>query len=79
MLHVHLFVLHVLVFVLFSSTWCRRLAVVCDCGTPWNFSIILFLSDFIYRGMIEIVTRTATETKEKKNEGKADRRNRYIH
>ena len=32
-----LFVLYVLVFVIFSSSWCRGLAVVCDCGTPWTF------------------------------------------
>ena len=34
---VHLFVLYGLVFVIFSSYWCRGLAVVCDCGTPWTF------------------------------------------
>ena len=32
-----LFVLYGLVFVIFSSSWCRRLAVVCDFGTPWTF------------------------------------------
>ena len=32
-----LFVLYGLVFVIFSSSWCRGLAVVCDCGTPWTF------------------------------------------
>ena len=37
MLLVHLFVLYGLVFVIFSSSWCRGLAVVCDCGTPWTF------------------------------------------
>ena len=40
-----LFVLHVLVFVLFSSSWYLGLAVVCDCGTPWIFSFNLFLSN----------------------------------
>ena len=32
-----LFVLYGLVFVIFSSSWSRGLAVVCDCGTPWTF------------------------------------------
>ena len=32
-----LFVLYGLVFVIFSSSWCRGLAVVCDYGTPWTF------------------------------------------
>ena len=32
-----LFVLYGLVFVIFSSSWCLGLAVVCDCGTPWTF------------------------------------------
>ena len=32
-----LFVLYRLVFVIFSSSWCLGLAVVCDCGTPWTF------------------------------------------
>ena len=32
-----LFVLYGLVFVIFSSSWYRGLAVVCDCGTPWTF------------------------------------------
>ena len=40
-----LFVLHVLVFVLFSSSWYLGLAVVCDCGTPWIFSFNLFHSN----------------------------------
>ena len=36
---VHLFVLYVLVFFLsvFSSSWCRGVATVCDCGIPWTF------------------------------------------
>ena len=32
----------------FASSWCRRLAAVCDCGTPWTFLLncfILFLSE----------------------------------
>ena len=29
--------LYGLVFVIFSSSWCMGLAVVCDCGTPWTF------------------------------------------
>ena len=37
MLLVHLFVLHVLVFVLLTSSWCRGFAAVCDYGTPWTF------------------------------------------
>ena len=32
-----LFVLYGLGFVIFFSSWCRGLAVVCDCGTPWTF------------------------------------------
>ena len=32
-----LFVFYGLVFVIFSSSWCQGLAVVCDCGTPWTF------------------------------------------
>ena len=32
-----LFVFYGLVFVIFSSSWCRGLTVVCDCGTPWTF------------------------------------------
>ena len=38
----HLFVLCVLVFDNFSSSWCRGLAAVCDCGTPWTF-LLTFL------------------------------------
>ena len=34
-----LFVLYGLIFVIFSSSWCRGLAVVCDFGTPWTFLI----------------------------------------
>ena len=34
--------------VLFSSSWCREVAVVCDCGTPWtfllNFAMLRWLS-----------------------------------
>ena len=26
----------------FSSSWCRRLAAVCGCGTPWTF-LLTFL------------------------------------
>ena len=26
---------------IFSSFWCQGLAAVCDCGTPWTFSILL--------------------------------------
>ena len=25
----------------FSSTWCRGLAAVCDCGIPWTFLLNL--------------------------------------
>ena len=42
MLLVHLFVLHVYVFVLFSSSWCRGLAAVCDCGIFWTFLLTFF-------------------------------------
>ena len=37
-----LFVLYVLVFVLFSFSWCRGLAAVCDCGTLWTFLLTFF-------------------------------------
>ena len=23
----------------FSSSWCQRLAVACDCGIPWTFRL----------------------------------------
>ena len=26
----------------FSSSWCRGLAAVCDCGTPWTFLLTFF-------------------------------------
>ena len=31
----------------FSSSWCRGLAAVCDCGTPLTFLLTLFLSEII--------------------------------
>ena len=38
-----LFVLRVLFFCPFSSSsWCRGMAVVCDCDTPWTF-LLTFL------------------------------------
>ena len=38
-----LFVLYMLVFLpFFSSSWCRGLVVVCDCGTPWTFLLPFF-------------------------------------
>ena len=36
--------LYVLVFVIFSSSWCRGLAAVCDCGTPCTF-LLTFLQE----------------------------------
>ena len=27
----------------FSSSWCRGLAAVCDCGIPWTFLLIFFI------------------------------------
>ena len=43
----------------FSSSWCRGLAVVCDCGIPWTFLLTLFFiwgfyfSNFlVYFGLI---------------------------
>ena len=33
----HLFDLHLLGFVVSSSSWCLGRAAVCDCGTPWTF------------------------------------------
>ena len=38
-----LFALYVLVFAIFSSSWCRGLAAVCDCDTPWTF-LLTFLA-----------------------------------
>ena len=35
-------VLYVFVFVIFSSSWCRGLAAVCDCGTPLTFLLTFF-------------------------------------
>ena len=35
--------LFVLLLSFFSSSWCRGLAAVCDCGTPWTFLLTLFL------------------------------------
>ena len=43
---IYLFVLHMLVFVLFSSSWCQGLAAVCDYGTPWTF-LLTFLTTTI--------------------------------
>ena len=36
------FVLRVYVFVFFSSSGCRGLAAVCDCGTPWTFLLTFY-------------------------------------
>ena len=38
-----LFVLYVLFFVIFSSSWCRGLAAVCDCVTPVPFQCQVML------------------------------------
>ena len=35
----------------FSSSWCRGLAAVCDCGTPWTFLLSLLVS---WQGMIRL-------------------------
>ena len=42
---VHLFVLSVF----FSYSWCRGLAAVCDCGTPWTFLLI-----FLWRLILDL-------------------------
>ena len=26
-----------------SSSWCQRLSATCDCGTPWNFLLTIFV------------------------------------
>ena len=39
---VHLFDLHLFVLSVFFSSWCLGSAALCDCGTPWNFSLIPF-------------------------------------
>ena len=26
----------------FSSSWCREMAAVCDCGIPWTFLLTVF-------------------------------------
>ena len=42
-----MFVLRVYIFLsFFSSSWCRELAAVCDCGIPWTF-LLTFLQVFI--------------------------------
>ena len=49
-LHVSVFFFFFFFFVFFlvvvgfslSSSWCRELAAVCDCGTPWTF-LLTFL------------------------------------
>ena len=41
---VRLFVLYMLVLSFLSSSWCRVLAAVCDCGTPWTFLLTFFNS-----------------------------------
>ena len=33
-------------FVLFSSSWCRGLAAVCDCGIPWTL-LLTFLVKYV--------------------------------
>ena len=34
----------------FSSSWCRGLAAVCDCGIPWTFLLtIFFIGAFIFQ------------------------------
>ena len=38
-----LFIFHVLFLSVFSSSWCRGLASVCDHGTPWAFLLTCFL------------------------------------
>ena len=30
----------------FSSSWCRGLAAVCDCGIPWTFLLIFLKSSY---------------------------------
>ena len=47
MLLVHLFVLYVLVVSFFSSSWCRGLAAVCDCGTPWAFLLTVLVPNIV--------------------------------
>ena len=57
MLLVHfLFILYMLVFVIFSSSWCRGLAAVCDCGTPWTF-LLTFLKCILTFSMNEYRNR----------------------
>ena len=48
MLLVHLFVcsVHVSFCYFFSSSWCRGLAAVSDCGTPSTF-LLFFFDDFL--------------------------------
>ena len=55
---VHLFVCFVLVSFLsfFSSSWCRGLAAVCDCGTPWTF-LLTFFRNTIHVYLINITNR----------------------
>ena len=34
-------ILHALLVIFFSSSWCQELAANCDCGNPWNFHLPL--------------------------------------
>ena len=38
----------------FSSSWCRWLTAVCDCGTPWTF-----LLTFFKKSVIPYITKSA--------------------
>ena len=46
MLLVLLFVcfVHVSFLSFFSSSWCRGLAAVCDCGTAWTFLLTFLIA-----------------------------------
>ena len=60
---VHLFVCFVRVCfcLFFSSSWCRVLAAVCDCGTPWAF-LFFFLQNF---SLVQIQAESRMHTNSK--------------
>ena len=38
-----LFILHALMVVLSTSSWCQGLAAASDCGTPWTFLLTFWM------------------------------------
>ena len=57
---VHVFVCFVrVVLSFFSSSWCRELAAVCDCGTSWTFLLTVFhFADEIRYNELQMITQS---------------------